>query len=463
MKTKKHPKETTNKMAVMPVPKLMLSMGIPMVLSMMLQAAYNIVDSAFVGGMKENGEIALNALTLAFPVQMLMVAVAIGTGVGMGAILSMRLGQGEREKVAQAAGNGIFLGMVIYVVFLLFGLFGAKAYIASQTQNGLAASMAVTYLRICCVMSMGIVFFSIYEKLLQATGNSLYSTIAQIAGAITNIVLDPIMIHGLLGLPEMGVAGAAWATVIGQIVSLVLALVFHLRKNTEVQNHIRYLRPQGSLIREIYAIGLPAIIAQALMSVMTYGLNLILGTISESAVTAYGLYYKVQQFILFAAFGLRDAITPIVSFNYGKRDKKRVQGGIRCGLLYTLVIMLFGTLFLETGASAFATLFGLSGETREMCISAMRVISLSFLFAGANVAFQGIFQALESGLESLVISVCRQMLFVLPVAYGFSLIARMEKDKIWLVWLTFLLAEALSCAIACGFMARLWKRKIKEA
>lgn len=203
--------------------------------------------------------------------------------------------------------------------------------------------MAVTYLRICCVMSMGIVFFSIYEKLLQATGNSLYSTIAQIAGAITNIVLDPIMIYGLLGLPEMGVAGAAWATVIGQIVSLVLALVFHLRKNTEVQNHIRYLRPQGSLIREIY------------------------------------------------------------------------------------------------------------------------VISLSFVFAGANVAFQGIFQALESGLESLVISVCRQMLFVLPVAYGFSLIARMEKDKIWLVWLTFLLAEALSCAIACGFMARLWKRKIKEA
>lgn len=248
--------------------------------------------------------------------------------------------------------------------------------------------MAVTYLRICCVMSMGIVFFSIYEKLLQATGNSLYSTIAQIAGAITNIVLDPIM---------------------------------------------------------------------------TYGLNLILGTISESAVTAYGLYYKVQQFILFAAFGLRDAITPIVSFNYGKRDKKRVQGGIRCGLLYTLVIMLFGTLLLETGASAFATLFGLSGETREMCISAMRVISLSFVFAGANVAFQGIFQALESGLESLVISVCRQMLFVLPVAYGFSLIARVEKDKIWLVWLTFLLAEALSCAIACGFMARLWKRKIKEA
>lgn len=388
MKTKKHPKETTNKMAVMPVPKLMLSMGIPMVLSMMLQAAYNIVDSAFVGGMKENGEIALNALTLAFPVQMLMVAVAIGTGVGMGAMLSMRLGQGEREKVAQAAGNGIFLGMVIYVVFLLFGLFGAKAYIASQTQNGLAASMAVTYLRICCVMSMGIVFFSIYEKLLQATGNSLYSTIAQIAGAITNIVLDPIM---------------------------------------------------------------------------TYGLNLILGTISESAVTAYDLYYKVQQFILFAAFGLRDAITPIVSFNYGKRDKKRVQGGIRCGLLYTLVIMLFGTLLLETGASAFATLFGLSGETREMCISAMRVISLSFLFAGANVAFQGIFQALESGLESLVISVCRQMLFVLPVAYGFSLIARVEKDRIWLVWLTFLLAEALSCAIACGFMARLWKRKIKEA
>lgn len=446
-------------MAVMPIPKLMLSMGVPMVLSMMLQAAYNIVDSAFVGGMKENGEVALNALTLAFPVQMLMVAISIGTGVGMGAMLSMRLGQGEREKASHAAGNGIFLGIVIYVIFLLFGLFGARTYVATQTQNELAASMAVSYLQICCIFSMGIVFFSIFEKLLQAAGNSLYSTIAQIAGAVVNIILDPILIYGLAGLPQMGVAGAAYATVIGQIASFVLALWFHIRKNREIINGLRYLRPQAALIREIYAIGLPAIIAQALMSVMTYGLNLILGTIGEAAVTAYGLYYKVQQFILFAAFGLRDAITPIVSYNYGRKDRERVRGGIRCGITYTLILMVAGTLLLETCAGAFAALFGLSGAAGTMCISAMRVISLSFVFAGTNVALQGVFQALESGLESLVISVCRQLLLVLPTAYVMAKIAGENPDRIWLVWLSFLLAESISCALAVVMMKRIGHKK----
>ena len=314
-----------NRMAVEPVGKLMLSMGIPMVLSMMLQAVYNIVDSAFVGGMKEGGEQALNALTLAFPVQMLMVAIGIGTGVGMGALLSKSLGQGDKEKASQVAGNGIFLAAVIYLVFLLFGFFGVEAYIGSQTANTEVASMAVGYLRICCVISVGIVFFSVYEKLLQATGNSLYSTIAQVSGAVTNMILDPVMIYGLLGFPEMGVDGAALATVIGQLVLLALAVIFHLKKNTEISNRLHYLKPDMSVIHDIYAIGLPAIIAQALMSVMTFGLNIILVRVSEAAVTAYGLYYKVQQFILFAAFGLRDAITPIVSFNYGRQDRERTQ------------------------------------------------------------------------------------------------------------------------------------------
>lgn len=449
-------------MATEPVGKLMLSMGIPMILSMMLQAVYNIVDSAFVGGMKENGEMALTALTLAFPVQMLMVAIGIGTGVGMGALLSKSLGQGNRKKAGRVAGNGIFLAIVIYLVFLLFGIFGVRPYILSQTSNSEVAQMAISYLRICCVVSMGIVFFSIFEKLLQSTGNSLYSTIAQIAGAVTNIILDPIMIYGLLGCPQMNVQGAAWATVIGQLVSLVLAGIFHLKKNTDVENKLSNLKPDGTIIKEIYAIGLPAIIAQALMSVMTYGLNLILGTISESAVTAYGLYYKVQQFILFAAFGLRDAITPIVSFNHGMQDKKRIKAGIRYGLLYTTVIMVAGTVLLEIFASPCAGLFGLSGGTKGMCISAIRVISLSFVFAGANVALQGVFQALDSGLESLIISVCRQFLFVLPVAWGFSLIARANQEMLWLVWLTFLIAEGLSFVIALVFMKRIKKSKIES-
>lgn len=445
----------------MPVNKLMLSMGVPMVLSMMLQAVYNIVDSAFVSNMAVNGEMALNALTLAFPVQMLMVAVGIGTGVGTNALLAKSIGQGNRQKASQVAGNAIFLAVVIYVIYFLFGCFGVKPYIASQTQNEQIKVMAEQYLSICCMISPGIVFFAIFEKLLQATGRSLYSTIAQIAGAVLNIILDPILIYGLFGLPEFGVSGAAYATVIGQIASAVLGLIFHLKYDREIENGLHYLKPSLRIIGEIYSIGLPAIIAQALMSVMTYGLNIILVKISESAVTAYGLYYKIQQFILFAAFGLRDAITPIVSFNHGMRSKARVQDGIKYGLGYTLIVMLVGLIALEVLAQPLSAIFGLSGETETMCVQAMRIVSLSFLFAGANIAFQGIFQALDAGLQSLVISVCRQILFVLPVAWAFSLLARQSLDYMWLVWLTFLIAEGISTIIGIVFLLQINKKVIK--
>lgn len=453
-------KESMNRMGTMPVHKLMLSMGIPMILSMMLQAVYNIVDSAFVSNMPEKGEAALNALTLAFPVQMLMVAVGIGTGVGMNALLAKSLGQGNTKKASKVAGNAIFLAAIIYLVFLLFGLFGVDVYVTSQSKNAEIVEMASSYLQICCTISIGIVFFSIFEKLLQATGRSLYSTIAQIAGAVVNMILDPIMIYGLLGCPEFGVNGAAYATVIGQIVALVLGIVFHLRYNKEISNGIQYMKPSGKIIGEIYAIGFPAIIAQALMSIMTYGLNIIFVRIDESVVTAYGLYYKIQQFILFTAFGLRDAITPIVSFNHGMRSKKRVKDGIKYGMLYTLIIMAAGLVLLEVFAVPFSAIFGLSGETQELCISAMRIVSLSFIFAGANVAYQGIFQALDSGLASLVISVCRQFLFVLPVAWGFSLLVQHNLERVWLVWFTFLIAETISVIIASIFMVRINKKKI---
>lgn len=449
-----------NKMGTKPINKLMLSMGVPMILSMMLQAVYNIVDSAFVANMQQNGEAALNALTLAFPVQMLMVAVGIGTGVGMNALLSKSLGQGDREKASLAAGNAVFLGILIYLVCLLFGIFGIRPYVESQTSNPLIIEMSVDYLRICCCISFGVIFFAVFEKLLQATGKSMCSTIAQIAGAVTNMILDPIMIYGWCGLSEMGVKGAAYATVIGQIVSFVVALLFHFRRNTDINNGFCYLKPSGQIIKEIYAIGLPAIIAQALISVMTYGLNIIFGKISENVVTAYGLYYKIQQFILFAAFGLRDAITPIVSFNYGMQSKKRIKEGIRYGMLYTLCIMIFGTLLLEVFATPFAALFGLSGETEQLCISAIHIISCSFVFAGANIAFQGIFQALESGIESLIISVCRQILFILPIAWVFSLLAKQNPEMTWTIWLTFPIGEALSMCISFFFMHRVSKQTI---
>lgn len=448
-------------MSETPVNKLMLSMGVPMIISMVLQALYNIVDSAFVSNMKENGEDALNALTLAFPVQMLMVAVSIGTGVGMNALLAKSLGQGDKERAAKIAGNAEFLAAVIYLLCLLFGIFGVKSYISSQTSNPLISQMAVNYLRICCTMSVGIVFFSIFEKLLQATGLSLYSTIAQISGAVINMILDPILIYGLFGIPKLGVEGAAYATIIGQAASFLIAMLFHLRKNTSVANGLKYMRPSLRIIGAIYSIGFPAIIAQALMSVMTYGLNIILGHVSESMVTAYGLYYKIQQFILFAAFGLRDAITPIVSFSHGMGSKERVRSGIKYGMMYTLIIMAVGLIALELFASPLARVFGLSGETQSLCISAIRIISISFIFAGMNIAFQGIFQALDSGPQSLVISVLRQFILVLPVAYGFSLLAKRSMDNAWTIWLTFIIAELVSAVISVIFMRGVNKKKIE--
>ena len=348
--------KNVNKMGTIPVQRLMLSMGVPMIFSMMLQAFYNIVDSAFVSNMAQHGEAALTALTLAFPVQMLLVAFSVGTGVGANALLSRTLGEGNREKVNRVAGNAEFLSLIICMVSIAFGLVGVRAYVQSQSNNTLVIDMAISYLSICCCIPFGIVFFSCFEKLLQATGKSLFSTIAQVSGAVANIILDPILIYGLFGCPALGVRGAAYATVIGQIVSCIVALFFHLTINKEITNSLRYIKPSKRLIRQIYTIGLPAIVAQALMSVMTYGLNLIFGAVSENAVTAYGLYYKIQQFLLFAAFGLRDAITPIVSFNYGMRDKQRVNLGIKYGMLYTLVIMLVGTVLLELFAHALITL-----------------------------------------------------------------------------------------------------------
>lgn len=451
--------EKTDKMRSAPVNKLMLSMGIPIIISMMLQALYNIVDSAFVSNMAENGEAALNALTLAFPMQMLMIAVSIGTGVGANALLSKSMGAGDDEKAAKTAGNAMFLGLVIYIVFLLFGLFGVDIYIGFQSSNPLIVSMASQYLKLCCVASFGIVFFSVFEKLLQSTGHSMYSTIAQISGAVCNIVLDPILIYGLFGLPEMGVYGAALATVIGQVLSFALAIIFHFKVNKHIRFGMKYLKPSANIIKEIYSIGLPAIISQALMSVMTYGLNIIMGRADENLVTAYGLYYKIQQFILFAAFGLRDAITPIISFSHGMGNKNRIRDGIKYGQLYTLIIMLLGLLITELFTEPLAGVFSLSGETEALCISAIRIISVSFIFAGACIAFQAIFQALGGGIESLIISVCRQIIFVLPVAYMFTKLMTLGENE-YIVWFTFPIAEFISAIISMLLMVRIDKKQI---
>lgn len=451
--------EKVNRLGTEPVRKLLVKTGLPVILSMVLQAVYNIVDSAFVTNMQTGGEAAFNALTLAFPMQMLMVAVGIGTGVGANALLSKSLGQGDNEKASLTAGNAEFLALIIYVVFLLVGLFGVEPYIRTQSQDEEIIGMAVDYLSICCTVSFGITFFSVYEKLLQSTGRSLFSTIAQIAGAITNIILDPIMIYGLLGFPEMKVKGAALATVIGQIVSCVTALIFHLKFNKEISKKTQYKKPNAAVIKGIYSIGLPAIIAQALMSIMTYGMNVILGSVSVDAVTAYGLYYKVQQFFLFAAFGMRDAITPVISYAHGMADKKRIYGGIKYGMLYTLIIMALGTVLIEIFAVPLGELFSLSGNSLRLCTDAMHIITISFIFAGANIAFQGIFQAIDGGFQSLVVSLLRQLILVLPVAWLFSLlILSGASDR--LIWWVFPIAEALSALVSVLFMFHLNKKKI---
>ena len=454
---------TANKMGTEAVPKVMLSMGIPIILSMVLQACYNIVDSMFVsripdsGNITNMGEYAVNALTLAFPVQMLIVAFGIGTGVGVNALLAKSLGQRDEEKVARTAGNGVTLALIIYIVFLLFGLFGVKAYIGSQTNDEVVLGMGISYLSICSVVSFGIVLFSIYEKLLQSTGKTIYSTIAQVAGAVVNIVLDPVMIFGYFGLPEMGICGAAYATVIGQVVSMLIAMYFHYRKNTEVKSGMQYLMPDKGIVKEIYVIGLPAIIMQALMSFMTYGVNLIFGTVSQAAVTAYGIFYKIQQFIFFAGFGLRDAITPIVSFNYGMGDKNRVKQGIFYGILYTEIIMLIGTIGLEVFASPLIGLFAMSEETEALCVLAARIIAAGFLFAGRNIAVPGVFQALGCGLNSLIVSLLRLCVVVLPLAWLFTKL----ENATYMIWWAFPIAELVALAVAATLMVQANNKMIK--
>ena len=449
-----------NKMREMPVYKLMIQMGIPMILSMALQAVYNIVDSAFVGNMKEGSEAALNALTLVFPVQMLMVAIAIGTGVGTNALLARTLGQGDSKKAAMVAGNSLFLGVIIYVICFLFGIVGVNAYISSQTANPEVLSMGTSYLKICCVLSFGIVFFSLFEKLLQATGRSLYSTIGQVAGAVINIILDPIMIYGIGPVPKMGVEGAAYATVIGQIASAVLLFVFHIKLNKEFEHGFKYMKPDGKIIKEIYAIGLPAIIAQALMSIMVYVMNLIL-KFDASAQTAYGLFYKVQQFVLFLAFGLRDAITPILAFAYGMRSKKRIQDGMKYGIIFTIGLMILGIFITEVFSGQFAALFN-AGSSREYFVGAMRIISISFLFAGINVAYQGIYQALDGGMESLVISLLRQMIIILPLAEIFYILVKNGQAGVSLIWWAFPITEFAACLLGCVFLRRIRKNKVES-
>ncbi len=444
------------------VPAVLLKMGVPIIVSMVLQAMYNIVDSMFVARMPDlpnlehTGEYAVNALTLAFPVQMLIVAFGIGTGVGVGAMLSRLLGMKDTEGVAKTAGNGVFLGIVISAAFVIFGVFGIDVYLKSQTQDPVIFSMGRIYLRICTCLCLGNVLWGVYEKLLQSTGKTMLSTAAQITGALTNIVFDPIMIYGLLGCPAMGIAGAAYATVLGQFVSLFLAMFFQYKINREIKSGFRYLKPDRHIISGIYSIGFSAIVMQALMSFMTYGVNIIFGAVSANAVTAYGIFYKIQQFVYFAGFGLRDSITPLISYNYGKGSYTRVKEGMKWGIIDTTTVMVIGIVILQFFAHPLARFFGLTAETERLCVLAMRIISTGFIFAGINIASQGIFQALLSGNSSLIVSFLRLLVIPLPLAYAFTRLSNAAD----VMWWAFPIGEAVACVAAVFLMRRIYRLRV---
>ena len=450
-----------NRMGTVPIPKLMITMGAPMMLSMLVQALYNVVDSLYVShipdapGIVNAGDSAVAALTLAFPVQMLITSLCVGTGVGVNAALSRSLGQGNRKLASRIAGNAIVLSLFYFLLIAAFGLFATAPYIRSQTDNPVTFAFGCSYLRIVTVFSLGMTCFLCFEKLLQSTGQTTSAMIGQLSGSITNIILDPILIFGWLGFPAMGVAGAAIATVAGQFLSAVVSLLLHIRKNKELDKRLSMLRPDPAIIGRIYTVGAPAIAMQALGSVMSYGMNRILGTISEAAIIAYGIFFKLQSFIFMPAFGLNNASVPIISYNYGAQRKKRIRDAIFCGLGICSCIMLAGFGIIQLFSRRVVGLFAVSQGVADLSVIALRIISCGFLLAGANIIMQGVCQALGNGVYSLLISLLRMIIVALPAAWFLSRQPNAEN----IVWFCLPIAEAVSLFAAIALTVRIYRSR----
>lgn len=453
--------ERQNKMAITPMNKLILKMGLPMIVSMVLQALYNVIDSIFVANMGSIGAIANQALTYAFPIQIMIIAIGVGTGVGLNALLSKSLGEKDREKVNRIAGNGIFLSICIYLVFLLFGLFGSRWFISLFTEDKEIIEMGTTYLKICTCFSLGSIGYTVYERFLQATGKTMLSTISQISGAVVNIVLDYLFIYPL----KMGVAGAAWATIIGQFVSLFIAMYFHYKKNIEINGNIKYIKPNIDLIKDIYSIGVSASLMQALLAVMMAGMNAILGLAQVNQtvlIGSFGIYYKIQQIALFSAFGLSNTIISILSFNYGMQDKKRINDCIKYGIIDTIIVTLVISILFELFAYPLANLFGMAGGTSKeiikVCVKALRISSIGFIFMGISIAIQGVLQSIRYTLRPLIISLLRLTIFVFPIAYLFTKTNNVTE----IVWWTFPISEFLTSIISLFILKDSYNNKIKN-
>ena len=448
-----------NKMASEQIKKLVWKIGLPMIISMVLQALYNVVDSIFVANIPSIGKLANEALTYAFPIQILIIAVGVGTGVGLNALLSKSLGENDGEKVSRVAGNGIFLAIVLYIVFLLFGLFGSRWFISLFSKNEDVISMGSQYLMICSCLSIGAIGFAIFERFLQATGKSHFSTIAQISGALINIVFDYVFIFPL----NLGVAGAAWATIFGQIVSLVIAMLLHYFKNKEIDGNLKYIKPDLATIKGIYQIGISAALMQGLLSIMMAGMNFILGLAnvdSSLLVGSFGIYYKIQQIALFSCFGLSNTIITILSFNYGMKDKKRSMDVIKYGIIDTIIVAGIITILFEAIANPLSMLFALSeGSSSELvtiCEKATRIASIGYIFMGFTVAVQGVLQALRYALKPLFTALLRLVVFVFPIAYLFTLSPNVTD----IVWWSFPIAEFLTAIVSFFILLDAIKKKI---
>ena len=443
-----------NKMGTMSIGKLLCSMSVPIMISMLVQALYNVVDSMFVAQISEN---ALAAVSMAFPIQNLIIAVVSGTTVGVNALLSRSLGEKNMKEVNYAAVNGVFLVFLSYVAFALFGIFCTRVFFERQTTDPEIIEYGVQYLSICCILGLGVFMQMTFERLLQATGKTIYTMITQATGAIINMILDPILIFGLCGAPKLGIKGAALATVFGQCVAMGLAIYFNHTKNHEISLSFKGFKPHKSTILNIYKVGLPSIIMISISSIMTFGMNLILGMFSSTAVAVFGVYFKLQSFVFMPVFGLNNGMVPIIAYNYGAKNKKRIITTIKYSVTAAVTIMLLGLAVFQLFPASLLGIFNASEELLTIGVPAMRIISLSFIFAGFCIVVGSVFQALGNAFLSLIVSIARQLLVILPVAYAFA-----KYFGLGAVWYSIPIAEIISVSLSGVFLGYIYKSHIKD-
>lgn len=441
-----------NKMGVMSEGKLLVNMALPMIISMLVQALYNVVDSVYVSQVSES---AVTALSLAFPVQNLQIGAAVGIGVGVNSLLSKSLGQKNQEAADRAAGNGIFLALIASVAFLIFGIFGARPYFAMQSQVEETVEGGAVYTSICCILTLGVFIGVLSERMLQATGRSVYTMITQGLGAIINIVLDPVFIHGWWGVPAMGIAGAAVATVIGQWCSAALGIYFNVRHNSDLNLSWKHIKPRREILGPILEVGIPSFIMNGIGSIMNFGMNQILQGFQETATGVFGVYYKLQSFFFMPLFGINNATVSIMAYNYGARKPGRIMKTLRLAFLVALGIMLAGTMVFQFAPGLLLGLFNPSEEFLAIGNSALRIISFHFPIAAFGIVFGASFQALGSGIYFSIVSLCRQLIVLLPAAYLLSLTGSVHN-----VWWAFPIAEVVSATVTGLLFLRMYRRKI---